>query len=191
MGRSSLTGATYIKVDGIPKIVKHTFLEGVREVEKGVTEMKKSRIISIILESIATVSLFLPWCYLEKYFSHGTNTHTYNQNFFGGLSAGGGAISYIVLLLMVATIVLLAKGAVSQKKISLLEIVFPLIALISLAIAVFIRTDMLIKDPGSSSYAFWQFDMNWLLYIVFAMQIAITALTAIEKYFIKKGTQSC
>ena len=99
--------------------------------------MKRSRTICLILESVSAIALFLPWCYLEKYYSHGTNTHTYNQNFFGGLSAGGGVISYIVLLLMLVSIAWLVKGIISGKKISLLEFLLPIFSLVFLAISVF------------------------------------------------------
>ena len=144
--------------------------------------MKRSRTICLILESVSAIALFLPWCYLEKYYSHGTNTHTYNQNFFGGLSAGGGVISYIVLLLMLVSIAWLVKGIISGKKISLLEFLLPIFSLVFLAISVFFRTDMLIDD---GTYAFWRFDLNWLLYIIIAMQIATIAIIAIGK-FIKR-----
>ena len=41
---------------------------------------------------------------------------------------------------------------------------------------------MLIDD---GTYAFWRFDLNWLLYIIIAMQIATIAIIAIGK-FIKR-----
>lgn len=149
--------------------------------------MKKIRIICLVLESVATTALFLPWCYSEKYFSHGTNTHTYNQNFFGGLSQGGGVISYIVLLLMIASIILIVRGIISSKDVSLLEVLFPFFALIFMAISVFIRTEVLVDD---GIFAFWRFDFNWLMYIIIAIQIAIATTMTISKFVIQKQEKS-
>lgn len=85
---------------------------------------------------------------------------------------------------MIASIVLLVVGIIRSKKVSVVEFIAPLLALVLMAISIFIRIETLVDD---GIFAFWIFEINWLLYLIIAMQIAVTAMTTIAKFVFSKS----
>lgn len=161
---------------------------------------KKVSLIALIFQAVVAVSLFLPWIFSEEYWARGNDIlspyrlkNAYSINFFGGTATSGGILSYLTLVVMILSVVILAL--ICSNRIGVLTkygIFTSVIALLLFAIVTFIRCSSrkTVGGTGLDMVGYWNIKIGWLFYISFALQIAtavLAVLIALNKFSNEKS----
>ena len=139
---------------------------------------KKLSSIALLLQAIATVAIFLPFNYKEHWWkNYGDSyrlTNEYSISVFGGNYVRSGILGYLVLIfaiIAIAAFVLLLLGNRSRlTQVGIFSSIAALVFLIIVTLKFCLNSDL-------NDTRIVEVKMNWLIFIVFALQIAVSVIS--------------
>lgn len=139
---------------------------------------KKLSSIALLLQAIVTVAIFLPFNYREQWWkNYGDSyrlTNEHSISIFGGNYVRSGILGYLVLVFAVIAIiafVLLLLGNRSKLiQVGTFSSVAALVFLIIVTLKFCLNNDL-------DDMRIVEVKMNWLIFIVFALQIAVSVIS--------------
>ena len=139
---------------------------------------KKLSSIALLLQAIATVAIFLPFNYKEQWWkNYGDSyqlTNEHSISVFGGNYVRSGILGYLVLIfaiIAIAAFVLLLLGNRSRlTQVGIFSSIAALVFLIIVTLKFCLNSDL-------NDTRIVEVKMNWLIFIVFALQIAVSVIS--------------
>ena len=139
---------------------------------------KKLSSIALLLQAIATVAIFLPFNYKELWWkNYGDSyqlTNEHSISVFGGNYVRSGILGYLVLIfaiIAIAAFVLLLLGNRSRlTQVGIFSSIAALVFLIIVTLKFCLNSDL-------NDTRIVEVKMNWLIFIVFALQNAVSVIS--------------